>query len=1438
MGAIANAMKKFVNFVIKAVKFFSGAIGQVVLYVIAAVILVILVWIIVTVIADSIGRLIGVTDKLSSIPTSEADAKFLADLSASGYDSLLDATELTNFYTFEYSVLMDAARFLEEVGTTEMIKEDNGVYDYRKINRAEWAALAANGFAIDGQIEADSLIKNGYVQGVQGDTESGQTDPEQHVEQEYQYDTSDTTTVAGKPIQDEHKKGYNLIKGDPDTESIYQTQTQEGIVQAYNELGEMIDENGDVIPSGEQLDPTKTFSTERTSGDLWYKPEYNEYTNKDLLAPYLRIVRTDNTLRYYFEIKNLGGSNFYEDENHWQYGGYFNFDALPTDSDKLGDDAGHRKGTWIFGQKFRFEKGVNTSKDPETGGAKAIDAAVFINNHIFPYGFNAEINQNNISAFESKDKRYSKDVGICDLDKDYSWGDPNDPDTFTSIYYAQQESIINYNVPIRVLLDRFLPNAQLLASWRHLQESESLDDVGYSASTTVVNEILKIYNEACLSGEEIDSSKLLVKDVGVVQGSIGKESNALTFLGDGNFSPLKEICMDNYKVGGSESTTVYYDSYASVFDTRKSSGTDDSDSGDAFKQPFSGDIADEIKDDVRLAFSHYLISKAEEFDDDKKKSAADFQAVIDELFNQYGSEITKGNGDSKDYAGPETENFLSKEFIVYTKVNGSYATRCAAIKAGDKEVIKEHYDIPASAEIEFKNITTNPPTDVVSYEEGSNLVTATHKYIDKVYDKDNPYATNKEKDGCFVPYLRVAWAVKNNIKTTAVVICNAKGYAKCVYIISGKEIDDVAKITNKETFAKFEATDLISTTFKNWEFANKREVWKDGDPLEHSYENWIVKDAFEGLGFNEDAFEKDGPEATALNPKIHFYLTIRRQHVNCASRHYKVVGRRPDGSPIIETCPNIGKYKFSDYKYGEGEPLYSENNSLHQATENNWLDVLGLDDVKTAQFMIPYYDAVIKEDMLWGKDKRDYAVIRTPKDKDGGEVDYTVANEKQNDLRPGGSTYYSTLPPAEYDEDNNFQSGVGSKVTKDLEHKFGEGGEQQVLYAGQFPKDGFIINDEQIPEYEGLDSGDIREKGAGEADGGEAVDPRKIYLINKELPVLTNDKFEEDPTYGVFNNKYTFTQMVEIFLGPNSGKDDPERPLWQIPNNPKKLDAKEFLVREMCWDDCIIDTRYLGIYDYYKRQYTKDDITPAMIKQYMEDLQLKHGAKEDVCPYHEYCGDECTLINPTLMFGWYEPNEAFVASSSPNQYIQEPQAFKVDDINPEPCFSAVFPVRIAVSPITQRVVTKEMNAYFVKEANYWAANKKFKNYELITGEFVQAKGDWENYHYLITNNSDAQGLRDIKSSYRNVDWRCKFFAPIFGAEISEKNKTRENDVRLIFTEWEEIGNQNVHAADHYIRDLYSLIKYSQGFEYSGDGADDVKMEPLVAAVGKPYIHED
>jgi len=162
-------------------------------------------------------------------------------------------------------------------------------------------------------------------------------------------------------------------------------------------------------------------------------------------------------------------------------------------------------------------------------------------------------------------------------------------------------------------------------------------------------------------------------------------------------------------------------------------------------------------------------------------------------------------------------------------------------------------------------------------------------------------------------------------------------------------------------------------------------------------------------------------------------------------------------------------------------------------------------------------------------------------------------------------------------------------------------------------------------------------------------------------------------------------------------------------------------------------------------------------------------------------------------------------------------------------FAVIFPTRMSIIPIKQDFWDSKITFYLVKKASLWSGVKVFYNDLDVAGEFK----DRSNFMYLVNSNPYCKGLDSYICS-KAVDWRCDMFAPIFGGDGSTNTSARETDVLLILSEWLEASDQGLHAANHYIRDLYALINYSKGIK------DDDGKELIPAYNNKknePYIHE-
>lgn len=146
--SLKDGLNKVTNFFRKAIKIFSSVIGQIIFFIIAALLIGVLVYVIVTVILKDVAKIIGIDGGAQS---GNESYKYLQQLTSSGYDSMLNAQELIDYHAFEYAVLMDAARFMEETGTIPFEVTDTAALKIGELPQSLdlWAFLVADAFKGD-----------------------------------------------------------------------------------------------------------------------------------------------------------------------------------------------------------------------------------------------------------------------------------------------------------------------------------------------------------------------------------------------------------------------------------------------------------------------------------------------------------------------------------------------------------------------------------------------------------------------------------------------------------------------------------------------------------------------------------------------------------------------------------------------------------------------------------------------------------------------------------------------------------------------------------------------------------------------------------------------------------------------------------------------------------------------------------------------------------------------------------------------------------------------------------------------------------------------------------------------------------------------------------------------------------------------------------------
>lgn len=106
------------------------------------------------------------------------------------------------------------------------------------------------------------------------------------------------------------------------------------------------------------------------------------------------------------------------------------------------------------------------------------------------YYLNAELNKNMLSGALTKNKGYGDQLSLT---KEYK---------HEQLYYDRIDTgSCTYDIPLKVIVDRFLPKATLLSSW-YMLKGEDVADKEKGLVGNVLEQIRSIYDEACLQEEE------------------------------------------------------------------------------------------------------------------------------------------------------------------------------------------------------------------------------------------------------------------------------------------------------------------------------------------------------------------------------------------------------------------------------------------------------------------------------------------------------------------------------------------------------------------------------------------------------------------------------------------------------------------------------------------------------------------------------------------------------------------------------------------------------------------------------------------------------------------------------------------------------------------------------------------------------------------------
>lgn len=800
-GKAVDGVKNFVAKIIRFIKFIPTVLGQVCMWLAIAVLALVALYLIINILANAIAGLLGIDD--AGLSTS-SEYEQLSQLIESGYDVVMPADELQEYYAYEYAVLMDLARNIEEAGTYTPVLTDKAEYDPALLTEEEWAKLCAESFITDDRLK--DLQTAGQAS----------TAAANYGKLKIARDVAKNATSKDATKDEVRTNVKNALKS-------------EGVSIPENVKNSYIEKLTDQLMA--QLD-SATPDNEMSKNELVYMSVKSDTTGETSLVPYLIISRPVNRYTYTFIDKSMS------------------VDTLSTGGDYVKDytnllRAGKGQG-YTNSYSFDITNGSLSSTSPTSGYTWE-----YIANYIKPLTANATLNANNEALYKEELPGGS---GPIDINKEYSEG---------IFYESKDDGTVTYKIPVKVLADRFMPKAVLLSSWYMLKQDETTTDGDSKTVELILEEIKKIYNEACLAGETAPVDNwLLVKDVkstkntteNVVMKNMFKRSD---------FSSENVLESYAYKIQGNKvsddtATELLYEKYNTDYDSREYSNitvttpavpsdepTDPSGGEEqetllkAYKQTFEGTLKDDIVDDLDLVITHHT-EIMNEFMNEKQ-----YQKAINDFTSRIGTPALKEIADLDEKGDTYT--------IYKTDEDARYVINCV------KFANEEHHHA------ENPNGTTHKAK--YGHEYGTD---ACYEYALKEQEHQNPYDT-KSID-CFVPQIHVMFArvetdsresvdasgnkVTSDVtlKSTAIVII--EDGVKYLYRVDGREIEDLAGLTNLVSFMKFDRYDTQMTNLGDWEEGNSDEDREKRTRfvVTDAFEAWPLENGIPRLNLNKNGY--------------------------------------------------------------------------------------------------------------------------------------------------------------------------------------------------------------------------------------------------------------------------------------------------------------------------------------------------------------------------------------------------------------------------------------------------------------------------------------------------------------------------------------------------------------------------------------------------------
>lgn len=763
MGKIANGVKNFIRKIINIIKFIPTVLGQICFWLMVIILAIVLIYLLINILANAIADILGIED--AGLTTSE-DYELLSQITVSGYDVIMPADELQEYYAYEYAVLMDLARNLEEAGTYLPVIIDTAEFDPSFLDVNEWAKLCAESFLTD-----DVLNRLKTTNPSQLSTAAASYDAVQNAVNSVTSNLPSNATQAQVQAALTTALSGTVANGN----------------QAY--IAEMVER---IMAQLENAKP----SNEKSKDELIYKSVTSDTTGETSLVPYLVVYRPVQIFTYSFIDKTLASGEYEKDYS----------DIL-----REGRGGGHTAGDISFN--------ISPTATLEPGQPTQGYTWQYIASYIRPLEANGPLNANNVALYR---QRVPGSSAQLDITAPYS----------ESVFHAtKNDACVTYEIPVKVLADRFMPKAVLLSSWYMLKQDESPEDGSSKAVDLILSEIKQIYNKACLDGEtQPDENWLLVKDVTTTDTTTEDTINLRNLLKRSDFSSL--TVMDRYAFkqnssGNPENTDILYEKYNTKYDSREFSvqpATNPPQNPstpqtpvqetilEPYTQQFGGNLKDDIIDDLDLVLTHHN-EIATGFMNEKQyeKAMADFIGRL---------------GADPELKDVDSINQDDDKIIIYkTDENGKYIINCTEMP-NEKHHVTPH---PSGATHQAK----------YNHEYESNEC---YEYVKNESKHQDPYSNSASVE-CFIPHIIVSFArvetdsretpdgsggtveTDVTVKATAVIIID--GDTKYLYRVDSREMEDLAGISNNVSFMKFDRYDAQMSNIGDWEEENSASTRKD-----------------------------------------------------------------------------------------------------------------------------------------------------------------------------------------------------------------------------------------------------------------------------------------------------------------------------------------------------------------------------------------------------------------------------------------------------------------------------------------------------------------------------------------------------------------------------------------------------------------------------------